>query len=280
MSFLDSVLNIGSKLLGGLASNRAAESAGNKNRDLQKDFAQQGVRWRVADAKAAGIHPLAAIGMNAPSASPSYTVGDAGGYIADMGQDISRAVRATESGGERVKNAELYKLQLENMQLQNEGLRLENQRKSGQIGPPMPVGVGAATGAFEIKPADIISANPDIPYVTAGPNSPSGTIFNLGNLGDNWVLPNSSLNEALEDMGLAKYAFVIANNKEKIKQVIQDYVGDTMAPVFGTIWQAQQFVEKAYNEGMLTFKEAMRYRDAINARAFRKGSNSWGREAR
>lgn len=35
---------------------------------LSKEFAQHGVQWRVDDAKRAGIHPLAALGFNSPSA--------------------------------------------------------------------------------------------------------------------------------------------------------------------------------------------------------------------
>lgn len=31
--------------------------------DLQREFAQHGIRWRVEDARAAGLHPLAALGM-------------------------------------------------------------------------------------------------------------------------------------------------------------------------------------------------------------------------
>ena len=48
---------VGSLIGGNIASNNA-----NKQYEMQKEFAQNGIRWKVADAKAAGIHPLAALG--------------------------------------------------------------------------------------------------------------------------------------------------------------------------------------------------------------------------
>ena len=41
-----------------------------RNYDMQKEFAQMGIQWRVADAKAAGLHPLAALGAAPAHASP------------------------------------------------------------------------------------------------------------------------------------------------------------------------------------------------------------------
>lgn len=39
------------------------------NEKLQREFAQQGIQWKVQDAKHAGIHPLAALGAVTPSPS-------------------------------------------------------------------------------------------------------------------------------------------------------------------------------------------------------------------
>ena len=41
-----------------------------KNRRAQEDFAKKGIRWRVADAEAAGLHPLAALGAQPAAAQP------------------------------------------------------------------------------------------------------------------------------------------------------------------------------------------------------------------
>ena len=47
------------------------------NREMQYDFAQNSIKWRVADAKQAGIHPLAALGVSPSSASPIYSSANA-----------------------------------------------------------------------------------------------------------------------------------------------------------------------------------------------------------
>ena len=39
-----------------------------RNEALQREFAQNGIRWRAADARAAGLHPLAALGSSGASA--------------------------------------------------------------------------------------------------------------------------------------------------------------------------------------------------------------------
>lgn len=53
---------------------RAAE----KDRAMQYDFAKQGIQWRANDARAAGIHPLAAMGASLNSASPVSVGSDPG----------------------------------------------------------------------------------------------------------------------------------------------------------------------------------------------------------
>lgn len=89
-------------LVGGLINKDASRKAAGINRDMQRDFAQKGVRWKVEDAKAAGIHPLYALGASTHSFTPSF-VGDQslGNAVADMGQDISRAMHATRTEEER-----------------------------------------------------------------------------------------------------------------------------------------------------------------------------------
>lgn len=72
-----------------------------KNYNMQKEFAKSGLRWRVEDATAAGLHPLAALGANISSPSP-ISVGSSMGFkpgqdyswLAKLGQDIGRAVKS------------------------------------------------------------------------------------------------------------------------------------------------------------------------------------------
>lgn len=129
---LDALLNLGGRIIGGLMDKKAADNANkvqmdiaNQNIALQKDFAQQGVRWKVNDAKAAGIHPLFALGANTTSFSPVSvgTTADTsmGDMARGMGQDLSRAVQATRTATEKetayqdaVKDLTLKKAGLEN----------------------------------------------------------------------------------------------------------------------------------------------------------------------
>lgn len=120
-----------SSLLGGAMNKRATKSASDQNTALQREFAQNGIRWKVEDAKAAGLHPLAALGASTASFSPSVQVGSMGDAVSNMGQDISRAVYANASADERKEEAarlQAYndaqlKLQTENMGLQNDLIR-------------------------------------------------------------------------------------------------------------------------------------------------------------
>jgi hypothetical protein len=104
----------------------------------QEKFAKAGIRWKVADARAAGIHPLAALGASTSYGSPA-TVGTA--PVADMqgmGQDIGRAIAATSTNHER----KVMDLQLDNMKMDNEMKRMEvisqRRRLAGQVGPGVP----------------------------------------------------------------------------------------------------------------------------------------------
>jgi len=170
-------ISAGSRLLGGLlgksssdkATSRTAESAA-ADRALQKEFAKNGIRWKVADAEAAGLHPLAAIGAQGASYSPvsaQFTADTSmPSALSGMGQDISRAITASSSKKDRVtasilKDQLIRKGSLENDLLQAQITRL----KSAQVGPGVPsearvetVAPGqsaiGAWGEFDIKPGE------------------------------------------------------------------------------------------------------------------------------
>lgn len=111
---------------------RAAEA---RNREMQEQFARNGLRWRMEDAQAAGIHPLAALGFNPSQPSP-VAVGDTGvgDAYSRLGQNIGRAVSATQTAWERKMNA----AQLEGALLNNDILRSQKTRIQHANNPPMP----------------------------------------------------------------------------------------------------------------------------------------------
>lgn len=159
---------------------------------LQREFAQNGIRWRVEDAKAAGLHPLAAIGASGASAAP-ISVGGGGNYnvdfgrpsrddtgahlgagLASMGQNISRAYLASQTPEAKVATAfELARQaqQLEHGGLQNEYLKMQMARWAQQGDSPGVPGPGP-TGQYVNKPYEVHGSNPAAPYTAAGPTQP------------------------------------------------------------------------------------------------------------
>lgn len=117
-----------------------------RNEALQREFAQSGLQWKVADAKKAGIHPLYAMG--APSISPAVSVGSGpigtsspmAAAVGAMGQDISRAINATRPADAREEafNQTVREMNLQNMALKNDLLMSQIQRMKVNQNPPMP----------------------------------------------------------------------------------------------------------------------------------------------
>ena len=113
-------------LIGSSQSQANAAKLNQLNYEHQKEFAQNGIRWRVADAKAAGLHPLAALGAQGASYSPSAVIGDSPdfSFLKDMGQGIDRAMDAKATQKERAEKEEksnaLFNEELKGKQLQNQ----------------------------------------------------------------------------------------------------------------------------------------------------------------
>lgn len=151
MSLLGGIISAGAGLLGGVLGNK--QSSKNTKQDIryQKEFAQHGLRWRVDDAKASGLHPLVGAGISPntfiPSQKPDYMPES----IARAGQDIGRSISRTKTSTERrleeltldTKQAELDFVNLKNLQLEKE----INDRP--QTGPPFPNAVNIGGTAWE-----------------------------------------------------------------------------------------------------------------------------------
>lgn len=158
-----------------------------KNADLQREFAQSGIRWRVQDAKAAGVHPLFALSGGGASYSPQAVVGSSSDYVSDrsgeylsrMGQDIGRAISATQTQTERTSD-QLTALGLERAQLENDLLKAQIAKTTGMIGPPMPkmssssnaVGGDSRYGSWEAEPHAVTTTFPGAPGHAAGAARP------------------------------------------------------------------------------------------------------------
>ena len=128
----------GAALIGGAISAKSASDANQsmtnldrKNRKMQKQFAQQGIRWKVEDAKQAGIHPLAALGASTTSYSPQKVgIKSKGDYgISRAGQNIGRAMSAQKTFTEKAQDLANLKL----IQAETVGKNLANMVTAKQI---------------------------------------------------------------------------------------------------------------------------------------------------
>lgn len=154
---LGALIGAGASLLGGLLNKSSADKANAANAEaaanniaLQREFAQNGIQWKVDDARKAGISPLYALGAPTTSFSP-VSVGAVGSNalgnsLHDMGQDIGRAVNASSSQATRevMFRDKLQQLQLEGAGLDNDIKRATiassvQRLKSAQSGPPIPI---------------------------------------------------------------------------------------------------------------------------------------------
>lgn len=95
--WLPAVISAGSQLAGGLIGAKQQKKSMKMQLRAQKEFAQQGVRWRVADARAAGISPLAALGAATHSPSFTYTGDTMGDAIAGAGKAVAAGIQAKEA---------------------------------------------------------------------------------------------------------------------------------------------------------------------------------------
>lgn len=128
-------------LVGGFMNQRSQEKIAAQNLAAQREFAQSGIRWKVADAKAAGVHPLFALGAQTTSFTPqSVGGGDAmGDAVASASQSFGRAAQAAMTSDERAASTALTTLQMEKAGLENELLRTEIVgKKRAMLGPAMP----------------------------------------------------------------------------------------------------------------------------------------------
>lgn len=98
---------------------------------IQRDFAQNGIQWKAADAKAAGISPLVAMGAQTfnPAVTPvgfdAQSTRDDASWLANAGADISRAADSTATENARLQNRMLM--------TQIEGQEIENAAKRSQL---------------------------------------------------------------------------------------------------------------------------------------------------
>lgn len=189
-----------SSIAGGIMSSNAASAANasqeaiaERNIQLQREFAQQGIRWKVEDAQAAGVHPIFGLGAQTQSFTPvqvGHTTPDTS-WISSAGQNVGRAVQAAMTQDERRMTALKETLQINRMGLENEFLKaqINNQNlRTAMLGPPMPSlgqtspGGGNSgdvasgnVGVYKLEPSEVSTSLPSNAGQSAGPAIPTAT---------------------------------------------------------------------------------------------------------
>lgn len=106
--FVGGVGGLAASIYNGNENRKAQEKINQQNYNTSKEFAQNSIQWKVADAKKAGIHPLAALGTNASYAPTAMS--DSGqsdtpryvsGVISSLGQIAEKAVDALNSNSKK-----------------------------------------------------------------------------------------------------------------------------------------------------------------------------------
>lgn len=204
-----------SALLGGAINNRAIRRANQDNMRMQEEFAKNGIRWRVDDAKAAGIHPLYALGASSMSPSTSVMAETGiGNGLQQMGQDVGRAMRQGMETTELQDS--IMQEQLKNWQLKNELLGIDVKRASTPNIPLNYSGVGSdfmqgSQGAgFQLKPVQVEQSSPFDKGRSLGAAPDVGFAYTSD--GGLVVVPSKDIKERIEDQIVPEAMWAWRNN--------------------------------------------------------------------
>lgn len=205
----------------------------------QRQFAKMGIRWRVEDAAAAGINPLAALGLPTHSFTPQH-VGKAN--LKTMGQNIRMPVQRNVTPYERkIQELQVKKAQLEIDRLGLENLGLANELREAQKPPTMPVegdmGLpGQGTVEVQLSDGSWANAGQNSPYVEperprqqkigVEKNIAARSIAHIGPQGYLWYDPSQSASEGVTE-GPGQIAFYGQKWAKGIRDILVHKVPST-----------------------------------------------------
>lgn len=220
MSIWGAIAGAALKIGGKLLDAKSDRDNLNAQLNLSRDAMTHGIRWKVKDAKAAGIHPLYALGAQGPVFSPisvgSSTLGQGiADDLTDLGQDISRARNAQMTGTQRQAEV-LGNLAIERAELENDLLRSQIARfNSAQLPPPAPnpnvqIGNEIPDPSVQIVPKEQTATAPDVPSAEAGV-SPEVSYIRTPD-GGVALVRSLDAKERLEEDFFGSVAYALRNN--------------------------------------------------------------------
>lgn len=207
--------------LGGIVGAATDYRIAQQNQDMQREFAQQGVRWRVEDAKAAGVHPLYALGSGVTPFSPQST------SFSEAGQNIGRAAFSGKTEAERAtEQANLEVMRSQTARNDAEAAwfasRIRTNAEAGNVATAFPISASQNPeisalyrDALTLKPDEMVSRHISEPGQTAGIDHPGVREFLLPG-GMRALLPNTGAQGGMpEDIDMSLIPFILGANIEK-----------------------------------------------------------------
>lgn len=235
-------IGAGIGLIGGALSNRSSENQAEKGYSAQERSLRNSIRWRVEDAKAAGIHPLYALGAPAMSTSPMMYEDKIGPAVQNMGQAMPDILRGKQSEYETVMQFENYR-NMASLTAKNDAeafyyraLAEVTLQKRNSVNPVPGMGVqhemgqdpkGAGEGIIDLKPAEQISTKAGHPESSAGINP----AYQLRMIDKNLpafmpIAEGDSPEETIGEMSPAAFGgLVLRNTRIFGGQWLQDFIG-------------------------------------------------------
>jgi len=116
-------------------TNRQNRKAQDKDIAYQKEFAQMGIQWKAEDARKAGIHPLAALGAQTHSFTPSRVgASDSkpGRFLAQAGQSLGAGIAQRATPHQKT----MFALTQQEAEARIQGVKLDNALKLKSLQPP------------------------------------------------------------------------------------------------------------------------------------------------
>lgn len=178
-------LSVGADLYGARQARQGFASQAARNYEQEKEFATHGIRWRVEDAKAAGLHPLYGASGNTPSPSAPMYLDPMGQAINNSGRQVGQYIASREMAA--LAKAQLqagYQRELNDMAMSHVMLEREHMlnqamfqysENGNAIGLKPPAlkywGLDSQPDAFDL-------AGPK-PYVNAEPATPAFKPYNF-----------------------------------------------------------------------------------------------------
>lgn len=230
---IGSIIAAGANILGGIMGKQSADAARHsqeqiaaQNIALQREFAQNGIQWKVEDAKKAGIHPIYALGGSTHSFAPVSAAFSADNSMASAmsaaGQDIGRAISATSTSSQRQDafTRASQALTLERGQLENEVLRSQLASQNARLRSPGSPPMAAAADPYLLPgqtQSGLTTTEPlkVTPAPSNAPHSEGGAIVDVGyaRTPTGWVpVPSKDVKERTEDNLPHEWSHFMRNN--------------------------------------------------------------------